>query len=66
MMIFGLTSLKGCREGKASLLGEGVLGYAVSEEEELFIESRLQSSARSPNGTQCPAGLTILNAFREM
>jgi len=40
MMIFGLTSLKGCREGKASLLGEGVLGYAVSEEEELFIESR--------------------------
>jgi len=34
-------SLKGCREGKASLLGEGVLGYAVSEEEELFIESRL-------------------------
>jgi hypothetical protein len=37
IMIDRLTSLEGCRESEASFLGEGVLRYAVSEEEELFI-----------------------------
>jgi hypothetical protein len=37
--------LEGCGEAEASLLGEGVLGYAISKEDELFIWSRLPLSA---------------------
>ena len=32
-----LTSLEGCRETETALLGEGILGYAVSEQQELFV-----------------------------
>lgn len=32
-----LTSLEGCRETETALLGEGILGYAVSKQQELFV-----------------------------
>jgi hypothetical protein len=46
-------------------LGERVLGYAVSEQEELFVESRLQLLAHAcSNSDNALVSLTMLSCIR--
>ena len=60
------TSLKSCGERKSSLLGEGVLGDGITEQEELFMYSGLRTVSDLSYGTKTrDQPLTMLNGVSD-